>query len=187
MAASSRRLLTAGAVAAAVLTACTSVEPSPAPPTATPVRSISETPSPTPNLTRADADGCPVTQPTTAPPEMRERLFGSGSAHGNDDLWVGGLGEDGIMAIDERSVDTDGSIGTKLGWWRNVPGSVLISGRRLDSPAPPASGEGSDGYGNLGFQASGVHFPTEGCWEITGSIGESELTFVTFVFVQANS
>ncbi|MDE3111597.1 MAG: hypothetical protein KGK34_01490 [Chloroflexota bacterium] len=38
-----------------------------------------------------------------------------------------------------------------------------------------------DGYGDTGFQASGVLFPTEGCWEITGAVGNSTLTFVTLV------
>jgi len=84
-------------------------------------------------------------------------------------------------------VENDRDLGTKLGWWRNVPGQVEINGRRLDAPAPPLVGRGSDGYGTIGFQASGVHFPTQGCWEITGSIGESELTFVIFVFVARNT
>ena len=88
------------------------------------------------------------------------------------------------MGMSEESVDSDGALGTKLGWWRNVPGHVEISGRRLDAPAPPLSGEASPGLLSTGFQSSGVHFPTQGCWEITGSIGDSELTFVMFVFVQ---
>ena len=32
-----------------------------------------------------------------------------------------------------------------------------------------------------GFQASGVHFPTEGCWEVTGRVAMTTLTFVMFV------
>jgi hypothetical protein len=32
-----------------------------------------------------------------------------------------------------------------------------------------------------GFQASGVYFPNEGCWEVTGRVGRTTLTFVTFV------
>lgn len=124
---------------------------------------------------------CPVTQPQAAPPEIGERLFGSMSAYGNDELWVGGLGQDGLMAFDQGAVHSDGSIGTKLGWWRNVSGSVEISGRRLDAPAPALHGQGSDGYGNIGFQASGVNFPTEGCWEVTGRVGDAEMTFVTYV------
>jgi hypothetical protein len=36
-----------------------------------------------------------------------------------------------------------------------------------------------------GFQASGVQFPTEGCWEVTGTVGTTSLTFVTFVIKRA--
>ena len=35
-------------------------------------------------------------------------------------------------------------------------------------------------YGTTGFQPSGVSFPTEGCWEVTGHVGDTTLTFVTF-------
>ena len=38
-----------------------------------------------------------------------------------------------------------------------------------------------EGYGTVGFQASGVDFPTEGCWEVTGAVGDATLTFVMFV------
>ena len=54
-------------------------------------------------------------------------------------------------------------------------------GRRLDASAPPLRAEVSDGYGDQDFQASGVIFPTEGCWEITGQVGAARLTFVNVV------
>jgi hypothetical protein len=38
-----------------------------------------------------------------------------------------------------------------------------------------------DGYGTTGFQVSGLIFPTGGCWEVTGRLGDASLTFVTFV------
>jgi hypothetical protein len=38
-----------------------------------------------------------------------------------------------------------------------------------------------DGYGEIGFQSSGIIFPTPGCWEITAQVGVSRLTFVTLV------
>ena len=69
----------------------------------------------------------------------------------------------------------------KFGWWTKVPGQLNIAGRRLDRPAPPIRGVVPDGYGPRGFQPSGVIFPTEGCWEITGSVHRTELSFVTFV------
>jgi hypothetical protein len=132
-------------------------------------------------LTIADAQSCPVTKPGKAPAEIGDRLFGAADAFGNTDLWVGGLGPDGVIPADSRFVESDGSIGWKLGWWRIVPGTLMITGRRLDAPAPPLRASVPAGYGAQGFQASGVYFSTEGCWEVSGTVGSSKLTFVTFV------
>jgi len=44
--------------------------------------------------------------------------------------------------------------------------------------------EANDGYGDIGFQASYLIFPTPGCWEVNAQAGEREdsrLTFVTKV------
>lgn len=38
-----------------------------------------------------------------------------------------------------------------------------------------------EGYGETGFQATALIFPSEGCWEVSGSIGDKELRFVTLV------
>jgi hypothetical protein len=122
-----------------------------------------------------------VTAPGKAPAEFSGRLFGSGAAHGNDELWVGGLGGDGVIRADSRFVERDGSIGWKLGWWRIATGTLTITGRRLDASAPPLRSSIPDGYGLSGFQASGVSFPTPGCWAVTGTVGGSELSFVTLV------
>jgi len=69
----------------------------------------------------------------------------------------------------------------KFWWWRLVKGRLTIEGRRLDNPAPPLHSIIPDGYGEIGFQASGLVFPTPGCWEVTGRIGDKSLTFVTLV------
>lgn len=73
----------------------------------------------------------------------------------------------------------------KWPWYRTIPGEVIITGRRLDAPAPPMPtmtlrGE-PDGYGKTGFHPSELHFPSAGCWEITARVGEARLTFVTLV------
>jgi hypothetical protein len=69
----------------------------------------------------------------------------------------------------------------KFLWWRGVRGKLTIQGQRLDAPAPPLRADIPGGYGDTGFQATGLIFPTEGCWEVTGKVGESSLTFVTRV------
>jgi hypothetical protein len=61
-----------------------------------------------------------------------------------------------------------------------------LTGCGGDRPArpprrPPARGFVPDGYGDTGFQASGVDFPTEGCWEVTGALPTTRLRFVTLV------
>ena len=125
---------------------------------------------------------CPTTPPGRVPADIGDQLFGAGSAYGNDDLWVGGLGEGGVIDARPVFVADDGSIGWKLGWWRrDVPGTLEISGRRLDADAPPLGARVPEGYGSTGFQASGVSFPTEGCWDVTDRVGDAQITFVTYV------
>ena len=69
----------------------------------------------------------------------------------------------------------------KWPWWRGVSGDVRIQGRRLDGKAAPVTGDTPTGYGETGFLPSSIFFPTEGCWEVTGRVGDAELTFVTIV------
>lgn len=158
-----------------------SVGSGPTPPPASSIVATSTTSAPSSPLIIADARKCPLTKPAKAPEDFGDQLFGSAAAFGNNDLWVGGLGDDGVLLVDSRFVESNGSIGWKFGWWRIVSGTLTITGRRLDAPAPPLRASVPVGYGSTGFQASGVDFPAEGCWEITGTVGSSELTFVTFV------
>jgi hypothetical protein len=58
---------------------------------------------------------------------------------------------------------------------------LTIEARRLDGKAPPLRADIPDGYGDKGFQPSGIHFPTEGCWKVTGTVGNAKLTFVTLI------
>jgi len=76
----------------------------------------------------------------------------------------------------------DGSLSMKFGWWRGTPGKLTIEGKRLDAPALPLRAWIPEGYGDIGFQATMLIFPTVGCWEVTGEVGNSKsLTFVTQV------
>lgn len=81
-------------------------------------------------------------------------------------------------------IDADGSIVMKWPWWwRGVKGEIKITGHRLDSEAPPLTAYTQDGYKR--FQPSGITFPTQGCWEVTGAVGNAQLTFVTLVLKAA--
>jgi hypothetical protein len=101
---------------------------------------------------------------------------------GNDRLWTV-LWPHGVIAATPEYVEPDGSVGMKVPWWRGigVVGKLAITGRRLDAPARPLRAVVPDGYGRTGFQASGIDFPTEGCWQVTGKAGRASLTFVTIV------
>ena len=70
------------------------------------------------------------------------------------------------------TVFEDGSLGMKWHWSRLQPGQLKISGRRLDGEAPPLCADILEGYGDSGFQATGLIFPTSGCWEVTGTLGD---------------
>jgi hypothetical protein len=154
----------------------------------TPTRAVPSTATTQPprQVTLADAKRCPVTRPSPVGPKgvSPAQFFGWGASYGNRKLWVGGLWPDGVINADPGFVDANGAVGMKFGWWRAIPGKLRITGRRLDSSAPPARRDAPDGYGETGFQASGVTFPTEGCWQITGKVGATTLTFVTFVVKQ---
>ena len=78
-------------------------------------------------------------------------------------------------------VTSDGALGMKFPWQRGVRGKLVITGRRLDAEAPALRSEVNNGYGDIGFQASYVIFPTPGCWEVTGHVADASVTFVTRV------
>jgi hypothetical protein len=69
----------------------------------------------------------------------------------------------------------------KFGWWRLRPGQLAILGQRLDGPAPAMRASIPNGYGDIGFQATALIFPTPGCWEVTARLGETNLNFVVLV------
>jgi hypothetical protein len=78
-------------------------------------------------------------------------------------------------------IRNDGSIDAKYGWWRSQAKPKLrISGRRLDASAPPLRASIPDGY-DRGFQATGIIFPTTGCWRVTGRVGTATLAFTVLV------
>lgn len=63
-------------------------------------------------------------------------------------------------------------MGMKFGWLRGagLRGKLNIFGKRLDASAPPLRANIPDGYGDTGFQATALIFPTEGCSEVTGEL-----------------
>jgi len=133
-----------------------------------------------PTLARALATfECPVTLPNgVAAVEPSRDSYGTPKL--STLLWPKGTvvfspGGSGFRTPDE-------ALGMKFPWWRGerVRGYLRIEGRRIDGDAPPLRSEFTD-YGDRGFQATYVIFPTPGCWEVTGRAGEASITFVTEV------
>lgn len=109
------------------------------------------------------------------------------------------ISRSGIFEIRPSMILSDGSLTTKVPWWwAGVKGYMFIEGHRLDAPAPPLQATGGmygrfdaptptplaglvTGDADQGFAPSGLIFPTEGCWQITGRVGDSTLTFIAVV------
>jgi hypothetical protein len=131
----------------------------------------------------AQSFACPVTKPNgkIAPGQTQETM--GGQWYGNGDMWTL-LWPDGTVKLvspgGPGEVLEDGSLSMKFPWWLGprAEGKLTITGKRLDASAPPLRARIPDGYGPH-FQATGLVFPTEGCWEVTGRAGHASLTFVT--------
>jgi outer membrane murein-binding lipoprotein Lpp len=114
----------------------------------------------------ATEGGCPVTRPNGSRPPAEPS--GSEHSHGNGALWVGLQPSNVVVAEPQAS----GALWQKFGWFRAVTGALTVTGRRLDGPAPLLIADVPDGYGDSGWQATGIYFPTAGCWEVTGRARE---------------
>jgi hypothetical protein len=123
---------------------------------------------------------CQPTQPNGDTPPGEEP---GPTWYGNGRLYTALGWRNGEILADPRYVEADGSIGMKFPWWRapgvGAPGDLRITGHEI-ATGVPISPVIPDGYGQR-FQATGINFPTEGCYEITGQSGDAQLTFVTKV------
>jgi hypothetical protein len=121
---------------------------------------------------------CAVTQPNGSLPP--DETVESQYYLGNGQLWTT-LWPDGKIIMLPENQNIDGSLSMKWPWWRGVTGPLTIEGHRLDAEAEPLRAEIPEGYGDTGFQVSTLIFPSIGCWEVTGRVGEASLTFITKV------
>ncbi len=125
-----------------------------------------------------DAAACPV---TFQPGVLNAPHFGWGStdmAYGTDELSVT-LPNAG--SLQSNLLDEQGRIWDKfLFWGSSGDEGIEITGRRLDADAPPLISDGIQ-PGISGGLATGITFPTTGCWEVTTDRGDLSLTFVMLV------
>jgi hypothetical protein len=136
-------------------------------------------------LPTARVAGCPVTLPNgRTPPGERP----SPEDHGNGALWTV-LPPNGKIDATPPFVRADGSIRIKFPWWgsRRVNDHLKIMGSSLSGPRQKLRASIAPGLtGAPHFWASGIIFPSEGCWRVTGTASHASLTFVVLV-VKARS
>ncbi len=127
---------------------------------------------------------CPVTIPTReVTPGFAQAGFNYGGRRLRAHLsWPRGHLPSGELpgGGSYATIGRDGTISTKIGWWREGAGRLVITGRRLDARAPPLRSHVPSGYGP-GFQPAGLLFPTVGCWRVVGRVGPARLAFVVKV------
>lgn len=143
----------------------------------------------------ADAAGsngdCPVTvppQPGFVPPEPyppKPYEFSPGVWYGSAALWTS-LDPEG--EIWEDLPEGHGKFGQKLSWWSENyspgKGTLSVVGRNLDRPASfEISGPVGGGFREdvRHFMMVGVGFPKPGCWEVTATYGDAELSYVALI------
>lgn len=142
-----------------------------------------ETPAAEPSVSSPQsnlASVCPVTEPTWAKPPEDPAVSGSpgyGYYYVNED---GSMWASAWWAEAEGYRLRAGKEGIKVGWFRPEGATLEIGGRRLDGQASALNAQVPCCYPTR-FQATGLVFPAEGCWEITASAAESTLSFIVRV------
>jgi hypothetical protein len=122
---------------------------------------------------------CPITEPVWAKPPADSAVQdepGYGYYFVNEDssLWAS------AGWTQQEETFRVGKEGIKVGWFRPAGAELVITGQRLNGEAPPLEAHASCCYPTR-FQASGLYFPTEGCWEVTARAADSKLSFVVWV------
>lgn len=174
-----------GVIAGAILTSCTHQTPSPhqaGPSSAgtTTGPTTSEQAGATDAWARARPPAsCPVTVSSSSvrPPApivvTSQPVAWSADWYGNAALWVR-LPPTGV-------VPAQPDLSVKFPWWRTQPGRLTIDGELLGANGGELRATIPDGYGDIGFQVSGLDLSTTGCWRITGHLESASLSVVVWV------
>ena len=133
----------------------------------------------------AQAASCPITQPNpaTTPPSS---IDPSSRPAGLNWLWYGNRYLWTQLPPASTAREKKGA-GVKFPWWRLLSGKLSITGHPVGASTPRLRADIPDGYGDLGFQATGLYFPSYGCWRITGHVHGKNISFVLKVKPAKNS
>ena len=125
-------------------------------------------------------NSCPLTQPKWLKPPADSAIpdppsYGNYFVNEDQSIWASAWWTEG-----EEYALHAGKEGNKIGWFRPASAELAVTGRRLDAKAPPLEFEAPCCYPTR-FQASGLYFPTEGCWEVTAQADDRKLSFIVWV------
>ena len=132
---------------------------------------------------------CPVTIPNGEAPtdtsfseqETRD-WYGSGAPDAS--LWLMESPSEPIVTSTVFEPRDEGGHSIKTPFWRGEgSGPITLTGERLDVPSEfePHIDAAWDGYEIPGFIATGIWYPTEGCWELSATDGNDTLTWTVLV------
>ena len=124
---------------------------------------------------------CPVTEPVWVKPPEDAAIPNNpepGYYYVNEDnsIWASAWWAE----VKNEKYLRAGEEGIKVGWFRPAGEMLEISGERVDDETVTLEAHIPCCYPTR-FQATGLKFPTGGCWEIRAKADESELSFLVKV------
>ncbi|MDQ3693422.1 MAG: hypothetical protein M3464_07325 [Chloroflexota bacterium] len=119
---------------------------------------------------------CPVTPPVLADPPEPEQPAGMARDPLGLAWWY--ISGDGLPWVGAEPYRETG--GAKVLWLKPIGATLTVTGHPLDAGSPTLTAHVPDGYSG-DYQASGISFPTAGCWEVTARADNSALRFVTYI------
>lgn len=128
----------------------------------------------------ASTTDCPITEPVWVKPPadsavLNEPAYGYYYVNEDSSIWASAW----WMEQEEYHLRA-GEDGNKVGWFRPAGATLEIIGHHLDGDARSLEAEACCCYSTR-FQASGLYFPTEGCWEVTAKAEDRKLSFIVWV------
>ncbi|MEO7839534.1 MAG: hypothetical protein ABIU06_09300 [Anaerolineales bacterium] len=132
-----------------------------------------------PSTDTTSANACPLTEPTWAKfPEdsaiQDPPAYGNYFINEDSSIWAS------AWWVEQEENYLHAGEDIKVGWFRPARATLEITSQRLDGKANALETHIPCCYPTR-FQASGLLFPTSGCWEVTARAEDRKLSFVVWV------